>query len=371
MTKQPRTVLAVIETDGPGGAETVFLELLRNLDPARWRGIAVIPGTGWLHDQLVHSGVETYIVPERSTLDYRYFARLARLVRHHHVSLLHGHLLGSSIRVAMLSRLVGIPAIATLHGAADIGQRERFFAIKRLLLRRLCRVVYVSQSLSVELHEQLDIPGLSSTVIPNGIDASRFRSAGRSSFRASLGIADDEFVVGSVGNLNAAKGFDVLLRAVALIRSQGVKLRAVIVGDDIGRESAALRAMHRTLGLSDAVIFTGFRKDIPDALASFDIYALTSRSEGFAISLVEAMAAACPVVATRCGGPEYIVDHEETGILVENGSPEAVAEALLRLYEDPRLATRLGNAARASVTERYTLDAQALLYQKEYDSCAR
>jgi glycosyltransferase involved in cell wall biosynthesis len=365
-----KTVLSLIETGGPGGAETVCLELLRGLDPARWRGLAVVPYEGWLSDRLRENGIETHVLPERRSLDLSFLRRVASLVRRRRVDLVHGHLFGSSARAGLLSRLTGVPAIGTLHGIADLASAERFLALKVALLRHgLARVVFVSDPLRDEFLRTVRYPASRSAVIPNGIDAERFAVSPSSGFRTSIGVPEDAFVVGSVGNLNAAKGFDVLLRAAALLKARAPGCRIVIVGDSQGRQSAELLSLRDRLGLADDVLFTGFRSEIAQALASFDVYALTSRSEGFSLSLVEAMAAGLPVVATRCGGPEQIVSDGRTGLLVENGSAEAVAQAIQRLRDDGRLAASLGEAARAAVRERFTVRAQVEAYQRLYDEC--
>jgi len=115
------------------------------------------------------------------------------------------------------------------------------------------------------------------------------------------------------------------------------------------------------------VTFAGFRPDVHRALASFDAYAITSRSEGFSLATVQAMASGLPVVATRCGGPEEIVDHGATGILVPNGSPEAVADALFHLRNDAAARHSLGEQARRVAETRYTVAAQVRAYERVYE----
>lgn len=365
-----KTVLSIIETGGPGGAETVCVQLLRSLDPARWRGVAVIPYKGWLYERLAEAGIETHVRKEKRSFDLDFVRFLRGLVRRDNVDVIHGHLFGSSVRAGLLSKITGVPAVGTLHGQSDLAPRERFLALKRGILRRgLSRVVFVSEPLRQSFLERVKFPPERVIVIPNGIDPDRFQAPRDPAFRESLGIGASEFVVGSVGNLNAAKGFDVLLRAAALLKQRSPGIRFVIVGDDNGRKSAELKALRGELGLEADVVFTGFRSDIPAALGAFDVYALTSRSEGFSISIVEAMASRLPVVATRCGGPEQIVDDAVTGLLVENASPEAVAAAIGRLRDDKVFAASLGAAARLAVQERFTASAQTRAYENVYEDC--
>ena len=365
-----RTILSIIETGGPGGAETVCIQLLRSLDPAHWRGAAVVPYRGWLYERLTEAHIDTTVLPERHSFDLGFVRRASALIRRLRVDLIHGHLFGSSVRAAALSRLTGVPAIGTLHGIADLSPSERFLSLKLGIMRNsLSRVVFVSEPLRQQFLERVKFPADRVIVIPNGIDPDRFGTGRDPSFRATFGIADDEFVVGAVGNMNAAKGFDVLLHAAALLKARSPGIRFVIVGDSEGRRSGELKALRAQLGLENDVIFTGFRSDVPSALSAFDVYALTSRSEGFSISVVEAMASELPVVATRCGGPEQIIEHGVTGVLVENESPEAVAAAIEQLRLDRAGARAMAKAARAAVQDRFTITAQTRAYERVYEEC--
>lgn len=364
------TILHMIETGGTGGAETVYLDLVRGLDPTRWRHVAVLPTREWMYDQLTEFGIKPIFVPERSSFDVTFFARIAALIRKHGVDIIHGHLFGSAVRAALLARVCGIPAIATLHGGNDLQPDERLRRLKVAIANHgLKRIVFVSEPLRHAFLENVPLRRDLTVVIPNGIDAKRFESRRGSEFRAEFGIAPNDFVVGTVGNPRPAKGFDVLLDAAAMLKARSSGYRFVVVGDlSFGRgvELFKARAAH---GLTDDVVITGFRSDVESALAAFDVYALTSRYEGFSLSLVEAMATGLPVVATRCGGPEQILENGVTGLLVENGSPEAIASSIERLRTSAGERERLGTAARAAVKERFTLDAQIRAYEKLYEDC--
>jgi glycosyltransferase involved in cell wall biosynthesis len=366
-----KTILHMIETGGTGGAETVYLNLVRGLDLTRWRHVAVVPSRDWLYGQLVASGVQPFLIPERRAFDIVYFARMVGLIRKLNVDLIHAHLFGSAVRAAILSRVCGIPAVATLHGGMDLGSGERFRELKVGIINRgLKKIVFVSEPLRRSFLEAIRLqPGLA-MVIPNGIDGGRFSSGGGEAFRAEFGIMPDEFVVGAVGTPGrAAKGFDVLLDVVALLKTRSPGIRFVIVGNLDGDRGVDLLKQRASRGLTDDVVVTGFRNDVARAFAAFDVYALTSRSEGFSLSLIEAMPSGLPVVSTRCGGPEQILTDGVTGLLVENGSAEAVANAIKMLRVSPDQRHGLGAAAREAVRERFTLDAQLRSYERLYRRC--
>lgn len=364
------TILHMIETGGPGGAETVYLNLVRGLDPARWRHVAVLPTRGWMYDQLTEFGIEPILMPERSSLDVTFFARMAALIHRQGVEIIHGHLFGSAVRAALLARVCGIPGVATLHGGSDLPPGEHWRGLKVAIVNHgLKRIVFVSEPLRRAFLDNVPLRRDLTVVIPNGINAERFESSYGAEFRAEFGIEPSDFVVGTVANPGPAKGFDVLLDAAAILKAKSSGYRFVVVGDlSFGRGAELLEA-RAARGLTDDVVMTGFRSDVHSAYAAFDVYALTSRSEGFSLSLVEAMAAGLPVVATRCGGPEQILEDGVTGLLVENGSSEAIASSIERLRASAGERRRLGEAARTSVRERFTLDAQIRAYEELYDDC--
>jgi glycosyltransferase involved in cell wall biosynthesis len=145
----------------------------------------------------------------------------------------------------------------------------------------------------------------------------------------------------------------------------------VIVGQTPPALHAELIALRDALGLRESVSFTGFREDVEAALAAFDLFALTSDSEGFSIATVQAMASGLPIVATRCGGPEEILEDGRTGVLVDTGSPEQLADAIERLRHDPSARAALGRAARADADARFSLSAQVRSYERLYEAAIR
>ena len=160
-------------------------------------------------------------MPEHRSFDAVFFARMYSLIRRHGVDMIHGHLFGSAVRAALLSRACGIPAIATLHGDTDLQPNERFRRLKLAIVNNgLKRIVFVSEPLRQSFLRNVALRPDFATVIPNGIDARRFSSKSGASFRAELGIGPDEFVVGTVGTPRAAKGFDVLLDAAKILKSR-------------------------------------------------------------------------------------------------------------------------------------------------------
>jgi glycosyltransferase involved in cell wall biosynthesis len=140
------------------------------------------------------------------------------------------------------------------------------------------------------------------------------------------------------------------------------------VGDTDHPLHRDLETLARELDLEQALTFSGFRSDAIHLLSGFDVFVLSSSSEGFSLATAQAMAAGVPVVATRSGGPETIIDHESSGILVPVRNPAAIAEAVHRLSEMPELATRLARAGREAIRKRFSLEAMIGKYEALYTS---
>jgi glycosyltransferase involved in cell wall biosynthesis len=367
------SVLHVINTPGPGGAETVCANIIRGMGNRGWKSVGVAPGPGWLHQEITDAGAEAIILDASRHADLPgYVATLIKVIRQRGVRLIHSHLFGPSYIAALAALATKTPLICTLHGQVDLHPRESFRTLKFGLINKAAsRVVFVSASLrAFFLDAGLSTPE-SSAVIPNGINIGPIDSGTDLNLRAELGISTDEFLVGAVGNVRPAKAYDVLLRAAALLKNRSEGYRFAVFGEVDARLGDELNELRDELDLTDAFSFVGFRKDIPNVMRSLDAYALTSRSEGFSISTVEAMASRLPVVATRCGGPEEIIEHGKTGILVSNKSVSEIAEAIHGLRMNPALRERLGNAARTDVESRFTLDAQLNSYEALYNDCLR
>jgi len=367
-----RTVLHLIDTTGPGGAETVFTDLAQGLDPARFRSVAVTAGPGWVEDTIEASGVRRYTVRQRGRFALRYVHALGRLTGTERVGLIHAHLVGASVYASLAALGTRIPVLCTVHGHADLPRADRLRLLRYGVLRLgASHVVAVSESLRREFQSRSGFPGERTSVIYNGIDLDAFYPGDGSAFRRELGIGEGEFVFGALGNVRAPKAYDVLLRAAALLSTDQAPSRVVIVGDTSGPVYPGLEALRTALALESRVTFAGFRRDVPEVLRAFDVLALSSRTEGFSLATVQAMATGIPVVATRSGGPEEILEDGITGLLVPTDDPARLAAAMRRLRDQPDLRARFAAAGPNAVRARFNRASMIDAYQRLYDVLLR
>jgi glycosyltransferase involved in cell wall biosynthesis len=199
--------------------------------------------------------------------------------------------------------------------------------------------------------------------VPNGIRIpAPATSATRAEVRRELGLADDDVVAVMVARLAPLKGHDVLLRALARIAPDQPRLRVVLVGD--GPLAGELTALAEELGITDRVVFTGLRRDVPRVLQGADMAVLPSLHEAVPISIIEEMAAGLPIVATDVGGlPDTVSDGEE-GVIVPPSDVEALAAALARLGVDDELRRTMGKRGRQRAESEHSIENTTRAYER-------
>lgn len=349
-----RTVLHLIDTGGPGGAETLLRRLVAEFASVGHQNVVVISRDGWLADRIRDLSINPIILPSEGSFNVGYLLALLQLIRETGPDVIVAHLYGSAIYGSIAGRIARVPVVAILHGQSDVNPAARFATLKALAVRGGARrIVFVSAPLARELTNRLGLDKQHFEIIENGIDVEAFRPGPDPTLRRELRLAADTLLVGAIGNVRAPKAYDVLLDAARIVCDRTDKVRFVVAGQGEGVLQEALQAQRERLGLVDRFRFLGFRTDTSRILRGLDLFVLSSRTEGFSIACLEAMACGIPVVATRSGGPETIVVHGESGLLVPPASSEALADGILRLLEDPDLRQRLAAGGRTRVVERF------------------
>ncbi len=351
------SIAHLIETGGPGGAENVFLTLASRTRVQNLHQLALVGREGWLADRARQCGLAVEVIPAQGSVSIRYFRELRAICKRHDVRLLIAHLFGASVYASAVGMALRVPVISVFHGQSDVSDEERFLPLKRALIHSGSkRIVFVSEILRSALSPRLRLDERHVSIIENGIDLDHFRQPQASSLRTALAIPAASPIVGAIGNVRAPKGYDVLLKAAAEVCSKNTAVQFVIAGDTSGSVYPQVAALSDRLKLSERVHFLGLRGDVKNILSALDVYVLSSTTEGFSLSLIEAMASGRAIVATRSGGPQTLIADELTGILVPPNDEGALARGLLRLLDDAELRTRLGKAASASVSARFSVE---------------
>lgn len=329
------------------GGEAQALHLVRGLQRAGGTPIVVgQPGSPFV-EKARAAGVETAAVRMRGEADLLAAMRIGRLARWCSARILHAHtahagalaLLAAKVCRArvVIARRVDFP----VRGAWKYG-------------KGVSRILAISEAVRSVLIAGGVEPGRIS-VVHSGIDIAPIDEAAPIDIRAEFGLEASAFVIGNVAHFADHKGQCDLVDAMALVLEKHREARLVFVGDGELRESLAAQA--KRLGIGQAVVFAGFRNDVPGLLKALDLFVMSSRMEGLCTSLMDAMAARRPIVATRAGGiPEVVTDGQD-GILAPPRDPASLAKAIVSLIEDRALAGRLAENARGTVERKFSAQA--------------
>ncbi len=359
MKRRPQRVIEVIYAPLVGGSEMLAFNLCKE-----WRSHGVDARICCLYERegpLIQAFEAAGIPYELLDIGGRgLLSRWLRALRYFlraRPTALHVHHLGSLVNTLIPAYLSGCCHIVyTEHSAYGIAHtgwmRHALPWASRLVHRFTC----VSLDLA-RVFRELGVPAARILTIYNGVDTERYRPA--------LARAEQCPVVriGAVGRLVSEKDYPTLLAALALMKAAHVRFFAEIAGD--GPLAGELKARAHALGLGDVLAFRGACADVPGFLRELDIYVLSSRHEGLPIAVLEAMATALPVVATRITAIPEVIEDGVTGVLVAAGDPEAMARALGALARDGVRRRRLGEAAMQAVRARYTIARAGHSYARE------
>jgi L-malate glycosyltransferase len=351
------SVVIVSDSDEFGGTELMMTSILRGIREDRGYRVMALVGDGAapeFRSRLERSGVETRVLRglrRRSTP--LGFKRLCSTLRAEKPALVHTSCTDQGGGMAALAAcwIMRLPCVATVLLVSPGRPRWRE-AVSRWALGRADALIAVSESVAAYLRGQ----GLDSTVVYIGVEPPQPRR----NARRELGLDPDAFVVGGLGRLHAHKGWDVLCRAATLVRERVPAARFLVIGR--GPEEGRLRA-RPDCGTME---FVGYRDDASSYLPAFDALAIPSRYEGFGMVAVEAMMAGVPVVASRVGGlPEVVGD---CGLLVAPDHPGELADALVRIAEDPQLRAEAAKCGRVRAVDRFGIARMVAKTKRVYEA---
>lgn len=363
------TILYITELVDMGGGEINLLSLIKKLDKKRFRPVVLSPKRGVLIDKLEGIGVRVIIlkfglarkilrlIPVVSLFT---IFKVWRLLRTERVDLIHSNSFLGVVFSSLPAKLRKIPLVWTDHGwYSGLGIQGRF------LDAFVDKIITVSESIKKYLLRNSCISADKVETVYLGTDLKEYNGARNSNaIRNEFGINPGQPLIGMIGRFQEIKGHRYFLEAVSIVRKVLPECRVLIVGarifdlpEDQGYPGR-INNWIQELGLKEAVICTGFRSDIPAILSDLDVLVLPSERESFGLILIESMAAGTPVVATRCGGPEEIIENNISGLLVSPRDAPALAESIIHLLGDKKKAEKIASEARKKVMSRFDISSQ-------------
>lgn len=375
MTVAP-LVVHVIHRLNTGGMENGLVNLINHMPPEHYRhAIVCLQGYTDFRQRIQRGDVEIFDVDKCNGHDFGAYRRLHKILRELKPAILHTRNLS-----ALESQAVGAAARVKgrVHGehGRDIydlhGKNYKYNLLRKVIQPLVGHYIAVSRDLAHWLVDTVGVPSRKVTQIYSGVDSAKFHP--RNGARVPIGppgfAGKDDIVIGSVGRLVPVKDFPTLILAFHYLRKlwpEGhARLRLVIVGD--GPIRPECERLIAELGLADQIALVGDRSDIPELMHAMDLFVMSSLGEGISNTILEAMASGLPVIATEVGGNSELVDAGVTGTLVPPSRPEAMAQALLKYFEDNALAQAHGAAGRAKIEARFSMTAMVRGYTEVYDA---
>jgi sugar transferase (PEP-CTERM/EpsH1 system associated) len=372
----PIRIMHVVDHLGKGGLENGLVNVIENLDSTRFEHVVyAIRKLGANGDRLIQSGVRVVCQGKRDTDSPVQIGRLARAIREVRPDIVHSRN-WAAVEAVLAGRWVrSCKVVHSEHGLeahANAGEPRRRVWFRRLAYELAHRVLSVSYQLR-DLHaRRTGFAAERISVIHNGVDRRRFfpDPRMRARMRQELGLAEDEFCVGCVGNFFPVKGHATALEAMQELAARRENWRLLLIGEGPERSKLEKFVAERP-AWNHRVSFLGTSDRIPELMNAMDVYVLPSVAEGISNSLLEAMASALPVIAANTGGnPEVVVDGD-SGLLFPVGDARALAGHLMALEADSERRRAFADRALRRVREEFSLDSMIAKYAGLYESLGR
>ncbi|MCK5580808.1 MAG: glycosyltransferase [Candidatus Omnitrophica bacterium] len=361
-------ILHLISSGGFFGAEQVLLSLGKALQQ---QGNDVVVGA--LNDlrdphleiveQAQKAGIETVTFDSRGRIDFKTIATLRKYLKENNIEVLHTHNYKSNLVGMLAAKASRTVLVATVHGYTDMTKAVSFYEkVDRFVINNFFdRVVGVARSVFGKNLRPCQV------VVPNGLDVDAFHKdpEARNQIRSKYAIQENDFLVGTVGRLSPEKNQKLLLQAIKDIAREKKNVRVMIVGS--GSQEQLLKDFVRTEGLDSHVIFTGFIEDLAAYYNAMDLFVLPSNTEGIPMTLLEAMACQCPVVATSVGGVPGILKNGKAGRLVKPQNLNELKQSIVDLINSHDERQHSGKEGSVFVAENYSLSRMDGAYKEIYN----
>lgn len=357
-----------------GGLENGVVNLINHMPRSAYRHVVVsLTGITDFRKRIVRDDVEFIALDKPQGHAFWIYPQLFRLFRRLRPAIVHTRNLGA-LEAVVPAWLAGVPVRVHGEHGRDVGDldgsRKKYQWLRRLYRPFVSHYVALSRDLEQYLTARVGVPQDHVEQIYNGVDTRRFHvAATRQPIVACPFVDSAQYLIGTVGRMQTVKDQTILarafIRALTIAPELKAMLRLIMVGDGPLRGQSI--ALLEQAGLAELAWMPGERSDVPDILRGLDCFVLPSLAEGVSNTILEAMAAGLPIVATDVGGNAELLEAGHSGELVPPANPDAMAEAIVRYASDRNLAQSAGRAGRARVERHFSLEAMVSQYQKLYD----
>jgi len=376
-------VLHIIDSGGLYGAEVMILNLIEQQERTGIKATIASIGAKSIEEKpLETEALKRGLRVEKFRMlpgpNFAGASKILRFAFRECFDILHSHGYKGNILFGFIPKSIRkLPLVTTLHGwtsSNGFTKKKLYEWIDALSLRYIDVVIPVSEYMlnnpllrnckNINFHVVNNgIPSMEDQIDQIGMKADQFRECREKSI---IEFCKNKFIVGSIGRLSEEKGHIYLIKALKILTGLGIDAQVVIIGE--GSERTCLEKMISKLGVTDRVMLAGYQKDAKRFISFFDVFVLPSLSEGFPITLLEAMQARIPIVATDVGGIPEILDNSRAGLIAQPGNPDELVKNISRLYYNGNLARQLLKVAYERVTTAYDSKNMASRYFNIYHS---
>lgn len=359
------SILFVIDGLEFGGGERTFLQLINGLPQNQYRiHVATSPGEIFF-ELLAKKDIKLIPLNLERRANPKTLFRLVKIIRENRIDIIHSQGARTDFYTRIAARILK-PKVRAVNTIAMPVEGYDVHPLKKIIYTVFDRsseryvdcFISISDSVKDALINKHKIPKHKIARVYNGIELNEYNSSDfektSMNIRKEYNLDKGEFLIGAIGRLVWQKGFEYLIEAAPRILKQMPQARFLIVGD--GPLKKSLTEKSRELGAGDQVVFSGFRSDIKEILASVDILVMPSLLEGFPMVTLEGMAMAKPIIASDIDGIREQIDHNENGILVPPKEPDALAKAIIFLLKDRERARELGLSAQKKAEEKFSVE---------------
>lgn len=370
-------ILETIRQGSIGGGETYLMNLVLNLDKSKYEPVVLAFTDGEMIRRLRSEGIECYVIPTETPFDVRKYPAVMKLIAKLNPDIVHFHGSRAGTNTLIPAKLKRKPVIYTVHGwsfhtgtAASV-QKGRILAEKFLV--RNCNKTVCGSEADINNGKRLLKAG-DYRLIHNSIDSDKYTPAPKNErVLSELGLKNDDFTVCFIARVTFQKDPLTFVRGVKTVLEKRPEIRIVMIGDGELKEEVMAEA--RKVNVYDSIIFSPFRTDVRDVLASVDVFVLPSLWEVIPLAMLEAMAMEKICIATRIEGTTEALNHNENGLLFNPGKPGELAEQIITAYDNKELSERLRKNARETVVKYFDLrklvKANEMLYAEIYDGSGK
>jgi len=359
-------ILFVIDNLTFGGGERVFSQVIRGLNKERFGVFVASSPGGKFEKKLTEVGMKIEPIDMTSRYNLGTISQLKRIIKTKDVQIVHSQGARADFFARIAARIANAPitisSMAMLVEGYDVGilRKNLYVLIDRWTERWVDKFIVLSEALRQALIERHKIPEEKVVKIYNGIELDEYNPGLKEArsekleVRRGFRLENDVPVIGAIGRLVWQKGFEYLIRAIPKVTEVFPETRFLIVGE--GPLKDKLKVKGEKLKVADSIIFTGFRSDIKQILTSIDLLVMPSLLEGLPMALLEGMAMAKPIVATKIEGITEVLEDGKTGLLVPPKNTDALAGAIIQILNNKTKSNLLGQNARKMVEEKFSVE---------------